>query len=157
MSRNKGFHHGAIIEAATAEFTEHGFMELVRKYTDFAELTNQMINEFVEKIFVHAPNKSTGERIQEVEIYLNFIGHIEVPLPEPTPDEIEDMKKKQYWKDQCRKRKDYELARRKKKNAERLAVEAAKAKAESYSRLKNCDRRSKTHRPRNLPSSHRKP
>ena len=27
MSRNKGFHHGAIIEAATAEFTEHGFAD----------------------------------------------------------------------------------------------------------------------------------
>ena len=63
----------------------NGFMELVGKYTDFTELTNQMINEFVEKILVHAPDKSTGDRIQEVDIYLNFIGHIEVPLPEHTP------------------------------------------------------------------------
>ena len=94
-----------------------------------------MINEFVEKILVHAPNKSTGERIQEVDIYLNFIGRIEVPLPEPTPEEIEEMKKKQYWKDQYRKRRDYELARRKKKNAERLAAEAAKAKAEKLHQI----------------------
>ena len=113
----------------------NGFMELVGKYTDFTELTNQMINEFVEKILVHAPNKSTGDRIQEVDIYLNFIGHIEVPLPEPTPEEIEEMKKKQYWKDQYRKRRDYELARRKKKNAERFAVEAAKAKAEKLKQI----------------------
>ncbi|MBQ6270464.1 MAG: DUF4368 domain-containing protein [Clostridiales bacterium] len=94
-----------------------------------------MINEFVEKILVHAPNKSTGERIQEVDIYLNFIGRIEVPLPEPTPEEIEEMKKKQYWKDQYRKRRDYELARRKKKNAERLAAEAAKSKAEKLKQI----------------------
>lgn len=113
----------------------NGFMELVRKCTDFTELTNQMINEFVEKIIVHAPDKSTGDRIQEVDIYLNFIGHIEVPLPEPTPEELEEMKKKQYWKDQYRKRRDYELARRKKKNAERLAAEAAKAKAEKLQQI----------------------
>lgn len=65
-----------------------------------------------------------------MEIYLNFVGNIEIPLPEPTPDEIEEMKKKQYWKEQYRKRRDYELARCKQKNSERLAAEAAKAKEE---------------------------
>ena len=42
-----------------------------------------MINEFVEKIVVHAPDRSTGERIQEIEIYLKFIGKFDVPMPEP--------------------------------------------------------------------------
>ena len=31
------------------------FLALAKKYTDFSELTAPMINEFVEKIVVHAP------------------------------------------------------------------------------------------------------
>lgn len=47
-----------------------------------------MINEFIEKIIVHAPEKVDGDRVQEVEIYLNFIGRFELPPPELTPEEI---------------------------------------------------------------------
>ena len=39
-------------------------MELVRKYTDFSELTTSMIHEFIDRIVVHEADKSTGERIQ---------------------------------------------------------------------------------------------
>lgn len=52
------------------------FIELVKRYTDFSELTTPMLNEFVEKILVHEADYSSGERVQEVEIYLNFIGKI---------------------------------------------------------------------------------
>ena len=69
------------------------FMELAKKYTDFSVLTAPMINEFVDKIMVHAPDKSSGERVQEIEIYLNFIGNFEVPMQEPTPEELEEMEK----------------------------------------------------------------
>ena len=61
------------------------FLALAKKYTDFSELTPAMLNEFVEKIMVHAPDRSTGERVQEIEIYLKFIGKFDVPMPEPTP------------------------------------------------------------------------
>ena len=64
------------------------FLALAKKYTDFSELTAPMIHEFVEKILVHAPDRSTGERVQEIEIYLNFIGKFEVPMPEPTEEEL---------------------------------------------------------------------
>ena len=116
-------------EKAVSEFEKDSvsidsFLALVKKYTDFTELTTPMLNEFVEKILVHAPDRSTGERTQEVEIYLNFIGNIEVPAPEPTPEELEQMKIDQYWKEKYRKFKDYELARRKKKLEERKAREA---------------------------------
>ena len=68
-------------------------MELAKKYTDFSVLTVPMINEFVDKIMVHAPDKSSGERVQEIEIYLNFIGNFEVPMQEPTPEELEEMER----------------------------------------------------------------
>lgn len=64
------------------------FLALAQKYTDFTELTAPMIHEFVEKILVHAPDRSTGERVQEIEIYLNFIEKFEVPMPEPTEEEL---------------------------------------------------------------------
>ena len=64
------------------------FLELAKKYTDFSELTNTMINEFVEKILVHAPEKVDSDRVQEVEIYLRFIGQFELPAPELTEEEI---------------------------------------------------------------------
>ena len=64
------------------------FIALAKKYTDFSELTTMMINEFVDKIIVHAPERIDGERTQEVEIYLNFIGHFDLPEPELTPEEL---------------------------------------------------------------------
>ena len=45
------------------------FLALAQKYTDFTELTAPMLHEFVEKILVHAPDRSTGERVQEILIY----------------------------------------------------------------------------------------
>ena len=63
------------------------FLALAKKYTDFSELTTPMINEFIDKILVHAPEKVDGDRVQEVEIYLKFIGRFELPAPELTPEE----------------------------------------------------------------------
>ena len=70
------------------------FLELTKKYTDFSELTTPMLLEFVNKVVVHAPEKFNGERSQEVEIYLNFIGKYDVPAPELTPDEQAEEEKK---------------------------------------------------------------
>lgn len=75
----------ADFEASTANAEQ--FLALAKKYTDFSELTTPMINEFVDKILVHAPEKVDGDRVQEVEIYLNFIGYFAAPVPELTPEE----------------------------------------------------------------------
>ena len=64
------------------------FPGLVKKYIDFSELTTTMINEFIDRIIVHAPDCSEGDRTQEVEIYLKYIGRFEAPVPEPTPEEV---------------------------------------------------------------------
>ena len=52
-----------------------------------------MINEFIDKIIVHEADKSSGEREQEIEIYLKFIGKFDVPMPEPTTAELEQAEK----------------------------------------------------------------
>lgn len=58
------------------------FLELVKRYTDFSELTTPMLNGFIEKVVVHKADKSTGDRVQKVDIYLNFIGAFTVPKME---------------------------------------------------------------------------
>ena len=55
------------------------FLAIVKKYTDIKELTPTILNEFVEKIIVHAPDKSTGKRVQQVEISYNCVGMIDLP------------------------------------------------------------------------------
>lgn len=55
------------------------FMLLTKKYTDFSELTSSMINEFVSKILIHKADGVGANRVQKVEIYLNYIGKIIVP------------------------------------------------------------------------------
>lgn len=126
-------------EAELAQFEKDNvnidnFMALAKRYTDFSELTTPMINEFVEKIIVHSAVRANRERTQEVEIYLNFVGNVKVPQPEPTPEEIEQAKIDQKNKDIYWKRRDKELARRKKQkaklDAERLQKEQAQKQAE---------------------------
>lgn len=55
------------------------FLAIVKKYTETEKLTPTILNEFVEKIIVHAPDKGTGKRAQQVEISYNCVGVIELP------------------------------------------------------------------------------
>ena len=57
-------------------------MELVKRHTEFTELSASLLNEFVEKVIVHEAVKINGKREQTVDIYLNFIGKFDVPLTE---------------------------------------------------------------------------
>ncbi len=54
------------------------FLKCVRKYTDPEELTAEMLNELVDKIIVHAPDKSSGHRRQKIEIYYKAAGIIDI-------------------------------------------------------------------------------
>jgi len=67
-------------EEVTADFQE--FLTTIRKYTDIKELTPTILNEFISRIEVHAPDKSTGKRIQQIDIYYHAVGVIDIPTPE---------------------------------------------------------------------------
>ncbi len=101
------------------------FLAIAKKHTDFSVLTTPMIYEFIDKIIVHAPDRSTGERTQEVEIYLKFIGKFDVPMPEPPPEELERMEKerakREYYRERGRRQRERE---RKKKE---LAMQTAQS------------------------------
>ncbi len=86
------------------------FIEIAKKYTDFSVLTAPMIYEFIDKIIVHAPDRSSGEREQEIEIYLKFIGKFDIPIPEPTAEEIERLEKerarREYYRERGRRQRE---------------------------------------------------
>lgn len=95
------------------------FLELVKRYTDFSVLTTPMIYEFVDKIVVHAPERTDGERTQEVDIYLKFIGKFDVPVPEPTPEELAEQERARKLRERQREysRRAYEKKKLKKQQA----------------------------------------
>ena len=114
------------------------FIALIDKYENFDTLTNTMLNEFVAKILVHErARKGSQDTTQEVEIYFNFVGRYIPPALQPvplTPEEQEELRKKEERKDRLHqnylrrkangKQKEWE----KRYNAKRKAqVEAAKA------------------------------
>lgn len=82
------------------------FITLVKRYTDFTELSASIINEFVDRIIVHEADKSSGKRLQRVDIRFNFIGAFDIPVVEslPTADELEEMRKQDALK---AKRREY--------------------------------------------------
>ena len=54
------------------------WIELIKEYSVPKELTAQLLNAMIEKIFIHlAETNENGERIQEIEIYYRFIGKVD--------------------------------------------------------------------------------
>jgi len=88
-------------------------------------------NEFVEKVIVHEADKSSGKRIQKVDIHLNFIGNFELPHTEapqePLPTVLSKGRKpRRLMTDEEREKlRDYDRQRYAKKVAARLAKEEA--------------------------------
>lgn len=54
------------------------FIALIRKYVDVPELTQTIVNEYIKKIIVYAPDKSSGKRTQKVKILFNFLEEVEI-------------------------------------------------------------------------------
>ena len=83
------------------------FIALIDKYENFDTLTNTMLNEFVEKILVHErARKGSQDTTQEIEIHFNFLGRYIPPSLQPvplTPEEQEELRKKEERKDRLHK------------------------------------------------------
>ena len=57
-------------EQKSADVT--AFISVVQKYERITELTPEIMHELIEKIVVHAPDKSSGHRTQQMDIYYRF-------------------------------------------------------------------------------------
>ena len=55
------------------------FLKLVRKYNDIDTLTPEILREFIDKIVVHHREQEFEQTVQGVEIFIRFIGYIELP------------------------------------------------------------------------------
>ena len=67
------------VNAAQVEAVNiQSFLKIVRRYTEPAELTPALLCEFVDKIVVHEADKSSGHRVQRIDIHYSFIGEIDL-------------------------------------------------------------------------------
>jgi len=64
------------------------FLRAVRKYTDIKELTPVILNELVEKIVVHHAQGLGKSRTQQLEIFYNFVGVLDVPQAAALPRSV---------------------------------------------------------------------
>ena len=55
------------------------FLKIVRKYTEFSDLSGEIIRDFIEKIIVYKAEKVDGVRTQRIRIIYNCIGAIDFP------------------------------------------------------------------------------
>ena len=68
----------AIVEAAEEQSVNiKSFLKIVKRYTEPTELTPDILHEFVDKIVVHEADKSSGHRVQRIDVHYNFIGEID--------------------------------------------------------------------------------
>ena len=104
------------------------FIKVVKKYTDFTELTPSMLNEYSEKVVVYEAEKVNGRvKKQKVEIFLNFIGKFDLPNQDEEVEEVEELDpeevKRAKWREYYYKYREKTLA---KKAAERAAAKEKK-------------------------------
>lgn len=68
------------------------FMALARQYRDVDDLTASIINSFIDRVIVHAPQKVNGQRSVRIDVIFRFIGSFAVPTAEahPTAEELEE-------------------------------------------------------------------
>jgi DNA invertase Pin-like site-specific DNA recombinase len=92
------------------------FLEIVRRYTDFTELTPAMLNEFIDKIVVHEAVRTNGRRTQQVDIFLNFVGKLDIDLPRHKEEEAEPFdpveRQRAQWRKYYHERRDRMIAER---------------------------------------------
>lgn len=67
-------------EVQTASEQTDKYLALARKYRDCAEVTDDMILAFVEKIVVYRTIRpAKGQRTRQIEVHLNYIGQFPIP------------------------------------------------------------------------------
>ena len=64
-------------EAEQVDNVEY-FLNIVRQYTEIKELSARVVNDLIDKIKIHAVDKSSGQRIQRIDIYYTAVGLIDV-------------------------------------------------------------------------------
>ncbi|MCL2050746.1 MAG: recombinase family protein [Lachnospiraceae bacterium] len=102
------------------------FIELVKSYTEFTELSTQMLNEFIDKVYIHERDKTSRRAPRKLDIYLNFIGNISIPIDES--DLVEELSAEELEKLERQRQRANERCRAyRARKKERIAAEKAVA------------------------------
>ncbi len=75
----------AALEKEIAEESEQvsdvgRFLQLAEQYSEIQELDASTVNELIEKIVIHNPEKIGGRKHITIEIYFTYVGKIRIPL-----------------------------------------------------------------------------
>lgn len=61
------------------------FLQLADRYSDLQELVAATVNELIEKIVIHSPEKIDGKKLVTIEVYFTYVGKSRLPLSKPEP------------------------------------------------------------------------
>ena len=74
------------IESEAGQVADVGrFLQLADWYSDLQELDAATVNELIEKIVIHSPEKIGGKKHVTIEVYFTYVGKIRIPLSKPEP------------------------------------------------------------------------
>ena len=59
------------------------FLQLADRYSDLQELDAATVNELIEKIVIHSPERIGGKKHVTIEVYFTYVGKIRIPLAKP--------------------------------------------------------------------------
>ena len=68
-----------LVESEEAVSNIEDFLQVVHKYKDIKALFARVVNDLINKIVIHTPDKSSGRRVQQVGIYYIVVGVIDIP------------------------------------------------------------------------------
>ncbi|HCU0726114.1 TPA: recombinase family protein [Enterococcus faecalis] len=111
------------------------FISLISRYENFDELTNSMLNEFVEKIIIHERDRKGSQTSkQKIEIYFNFIGNYESPKEELSEEERSKLEEEERKINERRDRLHQNYLKRKANGKQQEYEERYKARREQKNR-----------------------
>lgn len=55
------------------------FIKMVKTFSEMRELTPEILNSFIEKIYIGETERYDGRKMQDVEIIYKFVGAINLP------------------------------------------------------------------------------
>ena len=72
------------IENETEQIADVGrFLQLADRYSDLQELDASTVNELIDRIVIHSPERIGGRKHVTIEIYFTYVGKIRIPLYKP--------------------------------------------------------------------------
>ena len=79
LKQKIGLLKAGLAEAEESDDSISKFISLVRSYTEVNELTPEILNSFIDKIYIGKPERINGQRVQEVKIVYKLVGAVNIP------------------------------------------------------------------------------